>query len=62
MPTACYASISFSNFCVYQVDIKSSGVGDGAREKSWCVEYKNLMPLATVIYSGNVFRFMKSEE
>jgi hypothetical protein len=26
MPSACYASIGFSNFCVYQVDIKSSGV------------------------------------
>jgi hypothetical protein len=26
MPTACYASIRFSNFCVYQVDIKSSGM------------------------------------
>jgi hypothetical protein len=26
MPTACYASIRFSNFCVYQVDIESSGM------------------------------------
>ncbi len=35
--------------------------GDGAREKSWCIEPRNLMPLATD-YSGNVFRFMKLEE
>jgi hypothetical protein len=26
MPTVCYESIRFSNFCVYQVDIKSSGM------------------------------------
>ncbi len=26
MPTACYASIRFSNFCVYQVDINNSGM------------------------------------
>jgi hypothetical protein len=26
MPTVCYASIKFSNYCVYQVDIKSSGM------------------------------------
>jgi hypothetical protein len=26
MPTACYASIRFSNIGVYQVDIKSSGM------------------------------------
>jgi hypothetical protein len=36
--------------------------GNGAREKSWCVEFQNLMPLATDKYSGNVFRFMKLEE
>ena len=29
--------------------------GNGAREKSWCNELQNLMPLATDIYSGNVF-------
>ncbi len=26
MPTACHASIRFSNFCVYQVDMESSGM------------------------------------
>jgi hypothetical protein len=26
MATACYASIRFSNFCVYQVNIESSGM------------------------------------
>ncbi len=36
--------------------------GNGARKKSWGVESQNLMPPATDIYSGNVFRFMKSEE
>jgi hypothetical protein len=37
-------------------------VGNGARKKSWCIEYQNLMPLTTDIYSGNVFQFMKLEE
>jgi hypothetical protein len=36
--------------------------GNGARKKSWCVESQNLMPLATDIYSGNVFQIMKLEE
>ncbi len=30
-------------------------VGNGACEKSWCVEYQNLMPLATDKYNGNIF-------
>jgi hypothetical protein len=37
-------------------------VGDGARKKSWCIEYQNLMPLATDKYSGKIFQFMKWEE
>ncbi len=37
-------------------------VGDDARKKSWCVESQKLMPLATDIYSRNVFQFMKLEE
>jgi hypothetical protein len=37
-------------------------VGNAAGKKSWCVEYQNLMPLATDKYNGNVFQFMKSEE
>ncbi len=37
-------------------------VGDGAPKMSWCVEYQNLMPLATDKYSENIFRFMKLEE
>ncbi len=36
--------------------------GDGVCKKNWFVEYQNLMPLATDIYSGNIFRFMKSEQ
>jgi hypothetical protein len=36
--------------------------GNGAHEKSWCVESQNLMPLATDIHCGNIFRLMTSEE
>ncbi len=46
---------------MYLVDIMSSGLAM-VRKKSWCIKYQNLMPLATDKYSGNVFRFMKSEE
>jgi hypothetical protein len=31
-------------------------------QMSWCVKSQNMMPLATDKYSGNVFRFMKSEQ
>ncbi len=35
--------------------------GNGVHDKSWCIESRNLMPLATDKYSGNVSWFMKLE-
>ncbi len=56
-----YINQVFINLCVLG-RYHEQGVGNGARKKSWCIEYQNLMLLATDIYSGNIFRFMKLEE
>ncbi len=56
-----YVNKIFINLCVSSRYCEQ-WVGDGACKKSWCVEYLNLMPLATDKYSGNIFQFMKSEE
>ncbi len=61
MPIHWYVNRVFINLCVSS-GYREQWVGDGARKKSWCVEHQNLMPLATDIYSGNFFQFMKSEE
>ncbi len=55
-------SIRFSYICVYRVDIMSSVMVMVHTKKSWCVESWNLMPLATDIYSGNIFQLTKLEE
>jgi hypothetical protein len=51
----------FINLCVSGIYHEQCD-GNGAHEKSWCVESQNLMPLATDKYSRNIFRFMKLEE
>ncbi len=61
MPIPWYIKKIFINLCVSGRYCKQCD-GNGAREKNWCIESWNLMPLTTDIFSGNVVRFMKLEE
>ncbi len=61
VPIPGYDNKVFINLCVLGRYCEQFD-GDGARKKSWCVESQNLMPLTTDKYSGNIFRFMISEE
>ncbi len=61
MPIPWYVNKVFINLCVSGRYCEQCD-GNGALKKSWWIESQNLMPLATDINSGNVFRFMKLEE